>query len=72
MGSHRELARRRQAVMAAYQEHRIGSTTTDKGLHIHLAVRMPLAAKPEHSAWWRLILRARRAAVALARREMSE
>ena len=56
--------------MAAYQEHRIGSTTTSKGLRIQLAVRMPLAAKPEHSAWWRLILRARRAAVALARGEM--
>jgi hypothetical protein len=48
-----------------YQEHRLGRAVTAKGLHIHLAVRMPTAAKPEHSAWWRLILRARRAAIAL-------
>ena len=56
--------------MAPYQEHPIGSTTTRKGLRIRLVVRIPVAAKPEHSAWWSLILRARRAAIALARREM--
>ena len=53
-----------------YQEHRLGRAVTAKGLEVYMVVRMPLAVKPERSAWWRLILRARRAAVALARGEM--
>jgi hypothetical protein len=53
-----------------YQEHRIGRAVTSKGLEIYLAVRMPVAAKPEQSAWWPRIVRASRAAMALARREM--
>lgn len=56
--------------MASYQEHRIGSATTSNGIHIHLVVRMPTTAKPERTAWWPRIVRARRAAIALARREM--
>jgi hypothetical protein len=53
-----------------YQEHRLGRAVTAKGLAFHMVVRMPTAAKPERTAWWPRIVRARRAAIALARREM--
>ena len=56
--------------MNQVQEHRLGRAVTAKGLAFHMVVRMPTAVRPECSAWWALILRARRAAIALARREM--
>jgi len=53
-----------------YQEHRIGPAVTNKGLEIYLVVRMPVAVKPERSAWGPRIVRTSRAAMALAWREM--
>jgi hypothetical protein len=53
-----------------YQELRIGRAVTSKGLEIYMVVRMPVEAKAERSAWWPRIVRASRAAIALARREM--